>query len=233
MKRLLIFSFFIQLFYILPLAAAERVIVIGVPIEWTKELTIVKELLTETYKEAGYQTIFKDFPLARGINLVANGDIDGEIARADLAAKKYNLILVRPAFLIRHENVYYLKSKFPTRPSPEIIRSSSIAYMRGDVSAETYFEITGNKNIFAVNNEEQMINLLYKNRVDFILRIRPIRSHEVELGSFSLFENGMYHVLAEKNKELAAIIGPILKKNMKKKKYLKISEEIRKLLINN
>lgn len=197
---------------------ADRQIVLADPEEeWSGSLKSIRELLSESYKEIGYEVIFKRLPLARGLVELANGTVDGDVARVESITKNYDVVLVNPSYFTTHIYAYYQKNQFEKAPSIEDVRNGKIGYLNGAVAVKKF--ISGTKHSIKVKNHTQLMNLLKFKRVDFIIPATTLPTSEKSLGKIFLLELPVYHVLTKKNQELVRKIEPVLKKNMFKKKY--------------
>ncbi|MEA9355160.1 transporter substrate-binding domain-containing protein [Bacteriovorax sp. PP10] len=228
MKKII--SIFIFAIFSLSIFSAENKVIISVPDKWSSGLGFMKDLLKESYNDIGYEVIFSDLPLARSMTELINGRLDGELARSKDVAQKYNLVIVNPPYFTLKGYAYYLKGKFKKAPTIEEIKRGRISYIRGSFATEKFF--IDAKSPILVNNEKQLLSLLNKDRVDFV---SPVTSNfatgQNNLGKVLLFEISVHHILSIKNIELAKKLGPALKKNMTKKKYDHLHEQITKLVL--
>lgn len=208
--------------------AAEKKIIIGVPDEWTKDLSTVKKLLEESYSEIGYKVIFENLPSARILRELVNGKIDGDIARTQNAAREYNLIIVNPPYFSLQGYAYYNKNKFIKRPTIDEIKKGKVAYLNGSIATEQLF--SNAKSVTKVNNEKQLLSILINNRVDFVVPVTAFATKGTKFGKILLYELSLHHILSSTNQELAKKLEPVLRKNLSKKKYRHIEEEVRKLV---
>jgi hypothetical protein len=71
-------------------------------------------------------------------------------------------------------------------------------------------------------------------RVDFVSSMNSYFAiRETNVGKVQLFEISVHHILSKNNIELAKKLEPALKKNMAKKKYDHLHEQIKKLILKN
>lgn len=213
------------------LFAAEKKVIIGIPDKWVDGLEIVKELLKESYNDIGYEVIFSELPLARSITELINGRLDGELLRSKAIAQKHNLIIVNPPYFTLNVYAYYLKNKFKKVPTLDEVKKGRISYIRGSYATENFF--SNAKSPIMVNNEQQLTSLLNMDRVDFVSPITStFATGETNFGKVLLFEISIHHILSAKNRELAKKLGPVLKKNMAKKKYAQLHEQVKKVVLD-
>ncbi len=226
------FNIFIFIFAIFSsvLFAEENKVIISVPEEWSTSLISIKELLKESYSDIGYTVSFVELPLSRSIIELINGKIDGELLNSQAIGQKYGLTIVTPPYFTVKTYAYYLREKFKKVPTIDEIKKGRIGYLRGFVAADNFFSNTQSPTI--VNNDKQLFSLLNKNRVDFVISITPsFATKEKNFGRVLLFEISNHHILSKKNSELAKKIGPSLKKNLVKKKYDHLQEQVRDLIL--
>lgn len=209
------------------LFASEK-ITIGVPSEWDKELTEVKSLLKESYLEIGYDVEYKILPIARSIKELQDGQIDGEIARGNTIAQKYNLVLVNPPFITLKSFAYYKKSRFKKIPTIEDVKQGRLAFVNGVIYAELLFK--DSKNVVKTNTESQLKDMLMLDRIDFAIPVSHFSTSKNGLGKILLDEQTINHVLSQKYKDLAAKISPVLKTNLTMKKNNRIQKNLYKIL---
>lgn len=188
--------------------------------DWSGSLKPIRELLSESYKEIGYKVIFKRLPLARGLMELANGTVDGDVARVESITENYDVVLVNPSYFTTHVYAYYQKNKFEKAPSIEDVRNGKTGYLNGAVAVKKF--IAGTKHSINVKSLTQLMNLLKFKRVDFITPVTPLPISEKSLGKVFLLELPVYHILTKKNQDLARKIEPVLKKNIFKKKYINL-----------
>jgi ABC-type amino acid transport substrate-binding protein len=230
MKKIVNVLIFIFVMYSSALFAAEKKVIIGVPDEWSNSLRSLKELLKESYNDVGYEISFIELPLARSMVELNNGKIDGELINSKSVAQEYNLIIVTPPYFTLKTYAYYLKRKFKKNPTIDEIKKGRIGYLRGSFVIEKFFSDA--KSPLTVNNEKQLLSLLKKDRVDFVTSMNAsFAIKESNFGKVLLFEISMHHILSKKNAELAKKLEPVLKKNMAKKKYDHLYEQIQKLIL--
>lgn len=230
MKRKFNILVFIFVIFSSTIFAAEKKVIISVPDEWSNSLRSVKELLKESYNDIGYEISFIELPLARSMVELNNGRIDGELVNSKSVAQEYNIIIVSPPYFTLKTYAYYLKSKFKKVPTIDEIKKGRIGYLRGSFVIEKFFSDAQSPT--TVNNEKQLLSLLKKDRVDFVTSMNSsFAIRESNFGKVLLFEISMHHILSKKNAELAKKLEPFLKKNMVKKKYNYLDEQIQKLIL--
>lgn len=212
-------------------AAEEKKIVITVYEEWSSKLGIIKELLSESYNEIGYKVIFKDLPPARSLNELSHGTVDGDIARTEIVARNYNAILVRPPYFTLRSYAYYPKNQFKTPPSLHDIRTGKVGYMHGAFAVEKF--LINTKSRITANDQTQLLNLLKRHRVDYIVPNASMEMKHDNLGKVLLFEMSVYHILLNKHKNLAKKLESVLRKNMAKKKFAHLDNQVKKLILGD
>ncbi|QDK40309.1 hypothetical protein DOM21_02320 [Bacteriovorax stolpii] len=210
--------------------ASEKKVVISVPEEWSTGLFLIKELLKDSYNDIGYELIFVERPLSRSMIELTHNQIDGELLNSKDAAKKYNLTVVEPPYFLVKGFAYYSKKKFKNDPTINEIKKGRIGYLRGSFFADNFF--SGAKSPTIVNNEKQLLLLLDRDRVDFLISMNPsFAKKEMNFGKVLLLEASIHHVISKRNSELAKRLEPALKKNMAKLKYDNLQEKVRKLIL--
>ena len=228
MKIIINFLLFYFLVYSLNIFAVEKQVVISVDEEWSKNLGIIKNLLSDSYEEIGYKVQFKDLPPARGLKELKHGKVDGDMARTESVALAYDAIVMRPSYFTLHINAYYLKSKFKNPPSINTVKNGKVAYLNGSFIIEKFLI---NAESIIVNNQKQLVNLLKFNRVDYIIPSSPLVVVDSSLGKILLFELSIFHILSRKNETLSKKLEPVFKKNIAKKKYSRLQDQINKVFL--
>lgn len=229
--KIVIQAFFIYfLVYSSNIFSSEKQVIISVHEEWSQSLSIIKELLSDSYNEIGYQVIFRDLPPARGLNELKHGKVDGDLSRIEKVAIAYGATVIRPAYFTLRIYAYYQKEKFKKAPSINDIKNGKVAYINGSFGVEQF--LINPKAAMKVNNQLQLVNLLKRNRVDYIIPSSVLAFEGKNFKKVLIIELGIYHILSGKNKELAKKLEPVFKKNMSKKKYADLQDQIEKMFFD-
>ncbi|NOX09139.1 MAG: transporter substrate-binding domain-containing protein [Gammaproteobacteria bacterium] len=163
-------------FSILPISPAfsQPTIVLNTafasPISNSSQTGFADKVLTEAFHRIGYQLETVQLPAERALINANRGIDDGDLLRvAGLQSKYPNLIQV-PEKIIDMDMVLFTKNQ-PSFyvDSWQSIKSHSIAIISGWKIMETNFGQLGDQiEIIKTDNIEQSLNLLMKDRVDFI-----------------------------------------------------------------
>lgn len=226
MKKILHILLLCFLMFSTNVFSAEKQVVIAVIEEWSDSLNIIKELLTDSYNEIGYKAVFKDLPPARGLSELSHGKIDGDVIRTKILVQNYDVVLVQPPFFTLKSYAYYSIDQFKKAPSVNDIKNGKVGYIHGAYTVEKF--LTNAKLLIKANTQTQLLNLLQRKRVDYIVPSASIPIDDKNLKKVLLFEVPVHHILSSKHKELAKKLEPILRKNMSKKKFSNLEKQVLK-----
>ncbi|MCF2947822.1 transporter substrate-binding domain-containing protein [Paraglaciecola aquimarina] len=172
--------------------------------------------LTQAYESIGYQLNFQIMPSKRALVESNAGRTDGETARIQYLEERYpNLVRIPIAICHMHQNLYALKTNASVDRLG--IQDIKLGIINGGVFVEK--EYTHYNPVRAINNQ-QLVNLLLKGRVDAISMADKTFLKQVNQEQASLVKTldrynptvPLFHYLHKKHQALIPKITAALKR---------------------
>jgi len=177
--------------------------------------TIGKNILTTAYQRIGVKVEFVDLPSKRSIVRANRGVLDGEVSRVRKISESYSNLIRVPTAINYIDRVLYSTRKIVIT-SCEDLANYSVGIRRGVKHAEKCSSYARKVSVF--NNLSQMMKVLNKGRIDFVIESRlnglPFESNKdfpkIMLITPSLGRSNLYHYLHKSNVMLVDKIDKIL-----------------------
>ncbi|WP_321393334.1 hypothetical protein [Emcibacter sp.] len=196
---------------------------ICIPIEITYAVEL-RNMVVSSYRKLGRDVEWHILPVNRCVSMVSEGVLDADIGRSSIVAEKFSNLVVVPVQLFTADiNLYARKKVRQSLPEAEALlidKSLAIGY-----PAEILYVVNmiDNDKSIGVRNGEQMISLLRKGRVDFILlpqaEQKRLQNEGFPLDDLHLVKEGYikipaFHILNSKHKTLAADLAKLFRNHL-------------------
>lgn len=172
-------------------------------------------VLQELYRRAGIKLSVIEMPPARANIEAQAGRVDGEVNRIrSYGDNAPTLIRVEPSFHLWNYYGMYRKEPAIRVHGLADLGHYTVGYVRGIRFSEELVKPLSNT--VATDNPEQLMKMLQSGRIDVAVGITryEIRAFGMadDIDATVLTQTPLYHYLNEKHRELAPVIGAVIKK---------------------
>lgn len=193
---------------------------------------VAEKILLNSYKKIGVKVNFITFPAKRAIANSNSGILDGEAQRViEIEATYPNLVRV-PIPLFSSDTFVYSKKLNFRATNWDAFLSYRVGLLAGIKHQEL---ITRNYNRIFVSSPKILINMLIKDRLDFIIldeyiykkhtiKGTPKGINEIKKVENIIYTTTLYHYLHKKNLSLVSPLSTVLKEMKKNGEIDKIME---------
>jgi polar amino acid transport system substrate-binding protein len=177
-----------------------------------------KAVLTRAYSELNQTSEFVDLPIRRALNMLLNGELDGNLYRlGELGGRYPALFRVETPINIAEIRVYALDPKLPVA-NWEQLSNLKVGYERGTLIIERRLNQLGR--VVEASTHTDLFKLLSRGAVDAILVVEPAQS---PLQSIVLQDNikrlevilesvPLYHYLSNEHRNLGKKLNTVLQR---------------------
>jgi polar amino acid transport system substrate-binding protein len=176
-------------------------------------------LVKEIYKQAGLDVRVTQFPASRSTIEVTEGRMDGEVARgAAYGEANPSLVRIEPPFIYLPTSAFFLKSAKVNFNSKDDLKNYSAGYVSGVAGDERLAKTLGFFEVETAVSREGLFRMLALGRFDVAIHDSSLGVSEIKrLGlkdvvDVEIFREPIYTYLSPKNRDLAPLIGGVIKK---------------------
>ena len=175
-------------------------------------------LVKEIYRQAGLEVHVTQLPAARSTIEVTEGRMDGEVARGvAYGAANPSLIRVEPPYIYLSTFAFSLKSTKVNFNAKDDLKKHSAGIVSGVTGDERLAKTLGFSEVETASSREGLFRMLAMGRFDVAIHDSSLGMSEInrlglkDIVGVEIFREPIYTFLSPKNKDLAPVIGGIIK----------------------
>lgn len=214
---------FLGIFFLVRIASAKDKIHISAPDDGSP-MTYTKIFLNKSYKDLGNEVFYENLPAERGLIKLEKGQVDADLIRSPYVEETNKILRVNISLgKIKFYVVTLKQSGFSPKATADLenhIGAVLLGYRVAEKLSET------SRRTEKVRSVAQLIRLLEKNRVDYILTPGKIKDPRDLFYQFSIYSDDVYHMVSYKMKSLIPNLETAFKKNLTPELKEKIQHEI-------
>lgn len=133
-------------------------------------------IVSRAYERLGIQTELREFPASRALMMANSGKVDAELGRNPIIEKNYVNLLRIPVQTLQLHTVAITMDQEAAFSEWADLRPLSVGYVRGALRVEARLS---SREMMAVNNPVQLLDLLRSGRADAIVVNQIVARHIV------------------------------------------------------
>jgi ABC-type amino acid transport substrate-binding protein len=192
-------------------------------------------LVKEIHKQAGLEAHVTQFPPARSTIEVTEGRMDGEVARGvAYGAANPTLIRVEPPYIYLSTFAFSLKSTKVNFNAKDDLKKHSAGIVSGITGDERLAKTLGFSEVETASSREGLFRMLAMGRFDVAIHDSSLGMSEInrlglkDIVGAEILREPIYIYLSPKNKDLAPVIGGVIKKLSDSGELGRLEEKLRK-----
>ncbi len=198
-----------------PVVASEKHLVFS-SIQGSPVQDVAQLILKQVYHKLDYTVSFLEVPAKRALMMSSNGETDGETIRVWQVGEAYPKLLRVPTAVFRLKGYAYSLKGSPINTVEQLTPNLRIGIQRGITWSEKI--VANRKGVVRMDSAKDLAQKLLSGSIDVALyagigfedEIQTYDRERLIVMGAPVFDQGVYHYLHEKHKELVDPVNTVL-----------------------